>query len=276
MLPDESVQEMLNNFHVLFRLNSVGELDPTIKFDSNDKEWSKNIKRAIISAFQIKSYEQLRKREEKDTEFFYETDVLGKCHTTFQLKDDDNSENGSFSIEKKKSLQNCERPSFTDHKAIGLRFVPHKQMAELYDGRLFMEDYKCKSVVNDNLIKSVQCQEVSTFKIGSRGIYGVQAIVNQKLNLKSVLATSIKINTNSYTSQSISYEYYDSNIANIEATGFSGDEFLNKVCDNVPEVGLTNEHSSQFKDLVLTLKNYSVEQLINFYNTGKNKCYLAG
>ena len=278
MIPDSSVQEMLNNYNAVFKLNTNGELDPIIKFDSEDKEWSKNIKRAIISAFQIKSYEQLREAEGTQTKssVFYETDVLGRCRTTYSVKSDEYLSNGSFSLEKKKALQGCERTTSQDHKAIGLRFVPYKQIPEFYDGRLFMEDYKCKSVVKDNLIDSVDCKEISTFKIGSRGVYGVQTIVNQKLSLKSVSLASILSNTDSYESQSISFEYYDSNIANIEASGFSGDQFTTDICNNVLDLGLTNEHSSQFKDLVLTLKDHSVEQLISFYEASQNKCHLAG
>ena len=49
------------------------------------------------------------------------------------------------------------------------------------DGRLFVENFECKSVIKNNLLEKTQCSEVSTYTIGARGPYGAQAIVHQEL-----------------------------------------------------------------------------------------------
>ncbi len=127
---DASSLKKLNDYNAVFRLNSLGELDSNIKFDSADEQWSKNIKRAIISAFQIKSYNELREAENTDTKsaVVYESDVLGRCRTTYKIKAEDYQSQGSFSLEKKKALQRCTRSTSQDSRAIGLQFVPYKQI----------------------------------------------------------------------------------------------------------------------------------------------------
>ena len=121
---------VLNKYNAVFRLNSLGELDPSIKFDSADEQWSKNIKRAIISAFQVKSYNELREAENTDTRsaIVYESDVLGRCRTTYKVKAEDYQSKESFEFEKKKALQRCTRSTTQDSRAIGLQFVPYKQI----------------------------------------------------------------------------------------------------------------------------------------------------
>ena len=55
---------------------------------------------------------------------------------------------------------------------------------EFFQGRLFVEDYECNSIVENNMLNSVECRETSTYKVGSRGRLGAQAIVNQQLTFK--------------------------------------------------------------------------------------------
>ena len=57
------VVQLLDSQMVQFRLNQQGELDSQIEFQLEDKQWSRNIKRAIISDFQIKSQNDLRDLE---------------------------------------------------------------------------------------------------------------------------------------------------------------------------------------------------------------------
>lgn len=91
-----------------FKLNSRGELGSTLGFVESDPAWSRNIKRGIISAFQTKSVEDLRnkvgsEKVEDKSAVVYETDVLGRCRTTYSVE----KAGSELKLEKKKSLQSC-------------------------------------------------------------------------------------------------------------------------------------------------------------------------
>ena len=106
----------LDSFAVVFRMNNEGQIEQNVLFEQKDQNWSKNVKRAIISAFQTKSTENLREIEEgKKSAVFYETDVLGKCRTTYALKQ-------GF-LRKTKSLHTCTLD--TQKKSSSLHFVPY-------------------------------------------------------------------------------------------------------------------------------------------------------
>lgn len=111
-----------------FQLSSQGDLASDIKFDAADEQWSKNIKRAIISTFQVKSYDQLRSADGTDAKsgVFYERDVLGRCRTTYRVEQNDYQSAGSFSMEKSKALQRCTLDR--TGKSSGGQFVPYKQI----------------------------------------------------------------------------------------------------------------------------------------------------
>ena len=94
--------------------------------------------------------------------------------------------------------------------------------------------------------------------------------------MKSVSGASSKPNTDSFQAESINFDYYNSKEANIEAENFSADKFTADICENVLSLGLTNEHASNFKDLVLSLKDSSASELVAFYESSQAKCHLAG
>lgn len=124
-----SVHKQLNNFDAVFRLNQQGELDSEVKFQPGDKAWSRNIKRGIISAFQVKSESHLRSLDylsssELKSATVYESDVLGRCRTTYSLNSGSNA--NSVKLNKKKSLQRCTLN--TNSKSSAIQFVPYKTL----------------------------------------------------------------------------------------------------------------------------------------------------
>ena len=127
---DSSVVKQLDSFNVVFKMNSQGELDASVQFEADDEEWSKNVKRAIVSAFQVQSYSQLRSADNTDAKsaIVYETDVLGRCRTTYRVESEDYESESSYSFEKKKSLQRCTLVTSQANKFIGGQFVPYKQV----------------------------------------------------------------------------------------------------------------------------------------------------
>jgi hypothetical protein len=112
----------LNDYSAVFRLNSQGELDSNVKFDSNDKQWSRNIKRAIISAFQVKSQKHLRSLEGENSKsaVVYETDILGRCRTTYSFDE------STQSFDKTKSLHRCTLNN--NYRSSAVQFVPYKTL----------------------------------------------------------------------------------------------------------------------------------------------------
>lgn len=271
-----SVVAQLTGNGVVFRMNSEGELDTDVKFAAGDEAWSRNIKRAMVSAFQVKSFSKLKQSEQEPetrSSVVYETDVLGKCRTTYSASADGQAQD--YTLNKKKALQRCTLSTYEKEKFLGVQFVPYAQTPEFYEGRVFIEDYGCTSTIAGGLITSVECKEVSQFKPGSRGIYGVQAHVSQTLSFKGLVASSAS-DVSSFESASIAFEYFNAKGERVETENFSADAFVDQVCANALETGLANEHSQQFKDLVFTMRDWSAEQMVAFYRSSEAKCALAG
>ena len=146
---------------------------------------------------------------------------------------------------------------------------------EFYEGRVFIEDYGCTSTIAGGLITSVECKEVSQFKPGSRGIYGVQAHVSQTLSYTGSAASSAS-DVSSFESASIAFEYFNAKGYRVETENFSAEAFADQVCANALDTGLANEHAKQFKDLVFTMRDWSADQMVAFYRSSEAKCALAG
>jgi len=260
-----------------FRLNADGELEDSMSFSSSDEAWSKNIKRAIASAFQVKAYSDLRSAENTDTKsaVFYEKDILGNCRTTYSVAPENFVSANSYTLAKTKSLQRCTLVTGQKGRSSGGQYVPYKQIPEFFDGRLFIEDYNCKSVISDSLVNSVACREVSTFKIGSRGVYGAQAIVSTNLQFVGVAAASSS-SASGLVREKLGFEYYNAKKLNIETDGYSAEQYIDDVCSKALNNGLANDHSVQFKDLVLTMKTWSAQEMVLFHESSAAKCSLGG
>ncbi len=119
--------DQLNNYNAVFRINRLGEIDSNIQFQSGDEQWSRNVKRAIISAFQGKALSLLRSSDDDESSksaVVYETDVLGRCRTTYSLSSFQSE--SSFTLEKSKSLHRCTLNNNQKNSAI--QFVPYQSL----------------------------------------------------------------------------------------------------------------------------------------------------
>jgi hypothetical protein len=106
--------ENLNSNPAFFRINRLGQLDPnTVSFVDSDPSWSRNVKRGILSTLQTLSTNQLNEFETERSALVYETDVLGRCRTTYRLNKYDKNFNvyvpgyESFVLQKTKELHTC-------------------------------------------------------------------------------------------------------------------------------------------------------------------------
>lgn len=122
----ELAATLLERNAVQFRMNSDGEIDSILDFNEDDTTWARNIKRGILSAFQLKAIQDLRSIEgqDKKSAVVYETDVLGRCRTTVSTKDDVNS--AEINLNKKKSLSRCTLNE--NSKTSAVQYQPYKNL----------------------------------------------------------------------------------------------------------------------------------------------------
>ncbi len=106
---DGIVGKELEKNVAVFSIGSNGVLSTNVKFGGNDDNWVNNVKRGIISAFQLRSSSELKStnvfkpNEQIKSSVLYETDLFGKCRTTYKLTSSDNGIN----FIKSKALHTC-------------------------------------------------------------------------------------------------------------------------------------------------------------------------
>lgn len=90
----------------VFSIGSNGALSSSVKFNGNEQNWVRNVKRAIISSFQLRSESELKSNDDASgvkSSVVYETDLFGRCRTTYRLR----NVGGTIEINKKKALHRC-------------------------------------------------------------------------------------------------------------------------------------------------------------------------
>ncbi len=113
-----------------FKLNKLGQLHPTVQFFGGDSNWSKNIKRGVISTLQTLSACCLNDYDEDSSTkstLVYEYDVLGRCRTTYSVKNEEYVKgSNSFKLEKKKDLHSCSLNSTV--KTADVQYVRYRNL----------------------------------------------------------------------------------------------------------------------------------------------------
>lgn len=116
----------LDSYKVVFRMNQQGELDSGLSFEQRDSQWSRNIKRAIVSILQAKSrdnlndFDQMNPNDDTKSATIYENDILGRCRTTYKIVDQDSNK---IKLNKVKSLQRCTLNN--NSKSSAIQYVPY-------------------------------------------------------------------------------------------------------------------------------------------------------
>ena len=142
---------------------------------------------------------------------------------------------------------------------------------------MFIEEYKCKSIVKAGIIDSVECEEKSTYKVGSRGTKGVQAVVKQSLKYVSSMPGFNRMAVGPFESQEINFEYTHKTVDDLEYRNFDVNKFLSEICSRANNKdGLDIEHSNNFRSLVNKIESYTEQQLLSLHAQAKGQCSLAG
>jgi hypothetical protein len=142
---------------------------------------------------------------------------------------------------------------------------------------LFIEEYECKTIVKKNLIDSVECEEESTYRIGSRDKKGIQAEVKQTLKLTNQRVGSDRRVVGPFEPLEINFEYTDKSVDDMEFKNFNVDNFLADICKKADaKTGLDFEHSNNYRSLVNKIESYTTDNLLKLHAEAKGKCTLAG
>lgn len=140
---------------------------------------------------------------------------------------------------------------------------------------MFIETYECESTIKNELINKVVCEERSTYKVGSRGVKGVQAIVKQTLTFKSSNAGYDRRALGPFDDASVTFEYAEKSRNELVDFNLQGG-YLNDLCKRINEKqGLNYEHSQLFRDAVNKLEGLNTDQLLELHKKAKQACPLA-
>ncbi len=143
---------------------------------------------------------------------------------------------------------------------------------------MFVEHYECESDVIDGIVKYVECEEKSTYKIGAKGDKGAQAVVKSSLKLasESLKRDKMASNLENANPSSITIDLSDETVDDSEYATFDLNGYFKELCSNLEQDGLDNQHSSNFRRLVKYLKLKSVEDLVDLFDSSKAQCEIAG
>jgi hypothetical protein len=178
-------------------------------------------------------------------------------------------------LTKRKSLHGCTLNN--NRKSSAVHFTTYRSLPEFYQGRLFIETYKCTTSIKSSLIDSVECEEKSTYKISSRGQKGVQAVVKQTLKLNGQTQSINKMAFGGFVDAAINFEYSEKSTNDLETNRVDVNQFLDDLCARGKnKQGLDLEHSNQFRALVNQFESKKRDELVALFNKYNAQCKLAG
>lgn len=128
------------------------------------------------------------------------------------------------------------------------------------------------------MIRNVECEEKSTYKIGSRGTKGVQAVVKQTLKYVEKKIGYDRMERGPFTDTiDITFEYSDKSTDDLEYKNVDINKFITDVCTRTEgKEGLDDEHANNFRAVVSKLDTMSEADLLKFYQDSKAKCAIGG
>ena len=143
---------------------------------------------------------------------------------------------------------------------------------------MFVEKYECESQVVNGVVANVECEEKSTYKIGSKGEKGAQAVVKSTLKFKSNSPQQDRMASglDDANPSSITIDLTDLTVDDSEFASFDLPNYFKDLCSNLEQDGLDNQHSNKFRNLVRYLRSKTAADLVKLFDTSKDQCDIAG
>ncbi|KAH8265029.1 hypothetical protein KR026_004353 [Drosophila bipectinata] len=216
-----------------------GELEPQICTDSNDLEYSVNIKRAVISLFQ------------SGTNTENEVDVFGQCPThTSILKS-----GGIDTITKVRNLNSC---AYREQINSGLISGVVNEKAGITSSLILQANYAKELKIINSVVESVQLTETYKFVGSTKGDSDISAKVFTSIKLKNASGAKSTLPPSGTTVRSIMYqkpETYSSK--NINSLKNILNELVNSISDYVKI-----DSAKKFVEFIRLLRHADVETLL--------------
>lgn len=254
--PDNKKNKLQDNLQlqklVRFTL-SDDMLEPEICVDKDDKPFSLNVKRAIISLLQSRQTESV------------ETDVFGTCPTTFSVTP---GANGGEVVIKTRDLNAC---SHREVLVNGLISGVFNENSGIKSTPLLNGDYTNEQHINANgIIESTQVTEEYVLVPFTNGDAGAKAHVSTKLQLKETKAGAPKSADSVSVPRPLHFEVIDKPIVGDLRTASNA---LKNVVDTYQN-NVGPKAASQFTELIRILRYVKTQDLLTILsniNASKNK-----
>lgn len=254
--PDNKKNKLQDNLQlqklVRFTL-SADTLEPEICVDKDDKPFSLNIKRAIISLLQSRQTEST------------ETDIFGTCPTSFTVT---TGQDGGQIVTKIRDLNAC---SHREALVNGLVSGVFNENSGIKSTPLLNGDYTNEQRINRNgIIESAQVTEEYSLVPFTNGEAGAKAHVVTKLTLKETKAGGPKSTDSATVPRSLRFEVTDKPIVGDLRTASNS---LKLVVDTYQN-NVGPKSASQFTELIRVLRYVKQQDLLTILsniNAAKNK-----
>uniref|UniRef100_A0A915PUL0 Vitellogenin n=1 Tax=Setaria digitata TaxID=48799 RepID=A0A915PUL0_9BILA len=207
----------------------------------DDPTWAVNIKRAILSAFQIK-HEGPR-----------ETDISGDCPVVIEKR----KSNDVLNLKTTKKLNECYR----EHDVTGVRAIPYRLKAKMQAVPIMETKQTCERQIANYNLQQVTCTEnyhvTSPFDEGKLGTLHVEQ------RLQAVGIARVASQEPFKERLSIVFDHTDDNFYLKSSPQFAK-RIINELCQTNDRVA--PDAASHFADLVYNLRGLSAEDLSSISN----------
>ncbi|XP_052061384.1 apolipophorins-like [Mytilus californianus] len=237
-----------NSLRFSFQDGIVEELCP----EDGDSDWSLNFKRGILSAFQ-NSMDSL----DMDTEVT-ETDVSGKCPTTYRVKQEGWR---TVKVKKTKDLVSCSnRHGFQTSAQATIYSIP----SSVQSLPLLKSSQECdQDISTEGRIESTVCHEIHFFRPFSKGNNGAMTEVIQHLKFVTQKRGGQLITDSVTKRESMLYHHYNTEIKTSNKKDVAIKK-LTELCTSTKD-GITAETPKLFSELVYALKELNSNDLTEVY-----------
>ncbi|CAH0386450.1 unnamed protein product [Bemisia tabaci] len=230
-----------------------GQVGTKVCVEEGDSHVSINIKRAIISLFQVGTF------KESGQTVDHETDVFGICPTIFNYK----TEGSKVTVSKTRNLNSCGHRETLD---LAFLSTPYYSKSDFQSTPLLAAAYKSEQNIDNGVLKSASSKETYNYRPLASAESGAEITVETKLSFVSKAAGAAPALKSAKTG-SIIFQ------APLPADGISNSDAIIKALKEVatsvePAVSFTAARS--FGSLVNVLRHAKKADILSTFNQVKS------